>query len=212
MIYKNKHGLFVRSGTLDDYICREQSQYLKLFDLQKTDRFLDIGANIGATAYFIADKVSQIYCFEPDEDNFNILRRNVKHIPNVHIHKYALVGNNDLTREFFLNTQKNKAAHSFIVKRGRDKTVVDCKNINKTIRQFRINIIKIDVEGAEYELLTYMNFDNIDELVFEYHFNILKFEKYFDLIRMLRNIFDYVEYKKNPKKCWTTLVYCSNRR
>ena len=73
----------------------------------------------------------------------------------------------------------------------------------------------MDIEGAEYELLINMNYSSvskIDELVFEYHFTILKYDKYLELIKLLKKKFASVKYKLDPKKCWTTLVYCSNRR
>jgi hypothetical protein len=130
----------------------------------------------------------------------------------VHLFNKALVGTNDVTRDFYINRLKNKGTHSFLVKRGRMKTIVKCENINDILKKYQINVIKMDVEGSEYELLNNMKFTNIDELVFEYHFLVLKHEKYFELIKKLEYIFKYVEYKKDPKKCWTTLIYCSNRR
>ncbi len=210
-IYKNKFGLFVRKNTLDDFICKEQQAYLKRFKLQETDNFLDVGANIGATAFFLQGFVNNIYCFEPDVDNFKLLYKNTRKFDNVYWFRKALVSNDDLTREFFINTKTNKGTHSFLVKRGRDKVSVECRNINKIIKKYKINIIKMDVEGAEYELLTSMKFKDIDELIFEYHFTILKNKKYFELIKLLKKKFIYVDYKRDPKKCWTTLVYCSNR-
>lgn len=210
-IYKNKFGLCVRKDTLDDFICKEQQSYLKRFNLKETDNLLDVGANIGATAFFLQGFVNNIYCFEPDVDNFKLLCKNTKRFSNVYRFKKALVGNNDLTRDFYLNKQTNKGTHSFLVKRGRDKTIVNCRNINIIIKKYKINIIKMDVEGAEYELLINMKFKNIDELIFEYHFTILKKDTYFELIKLLKRKFKYVDYKKDPKKCWTALVYCSNR-
>ncbi len=215
MIYKNKHGLFVRVGTLDEYIVKEQSQYFKLFDLKMTDRFLDIGANIGATAAFTADKVHKVFCYEPDVDNFKLLTINTDKLNNIYRFNLALVGNDDATRKLYLNIQKNKATHSFLVKRGRDKVTVSCRNINYAIKLHKINVIKMDVEGAEYELLTSMNYSSIskiDELIFEYHFTILKYDKYFELIKLMKKRFSYVKYTLDPKKSWTRLVYCSNRR
>lgn len=210
-IYKNKLGLWVRNKTLDEFICGEQQQYLKRFKFKETDSLLDIGANIGATAFFLHDFVSNVYCFEPDVDNFKMLQKNTKNFLNVYRFKKALVGNNDLTREFYLNTKTNKATHSLLVKRGRDKVTVECRNIENIIKRYGINVIKMDVEGAEYELLTSMKFKHIDELIFEYHFTVLKQEKYFELIKLLKKQFKHVDYKKDPKKCWTTLVYCFNR-
>lgn len=210
-VYKNKFGLWVRKNTLDEFICKEQQQYLKRFKLKETDRFLDVGANIGATAFFLQGFVADVYCFEPDKDNFKMLYRNTKQFHNVHKFNKALVGNVDLERDFYLNKQTNKGTHSFLVKRGRDKITVECRNIQQIIKKYKINIVKMDVEGAECELLTNMSYKNIDELIFEYHFTILKKDKYFELIKLLKKKFIYVDYKKDPKKCWTTLVYCSNR-
>lgn len=215
MIIKNKYGLFVRTNTLDDYIVKEQSQYFKLFNFQVTDRFLDIGANIGATAFFVADKVHKVFCYEPDVDNFKLLARNTESLKNVYRFNSALVGNDDTTRTLFINTKTNKATHSFLVKRGRGQVTVNCRNIGYAIKLHKINVIKMDVEGAEYELLTNMNYSsisNIDELVFEYHFNVLKHDKYFELVKFMKKRFSYVKFRLDPKKSWTTLVYCSNRR
>lgn len=76
------HTLFVRGGTLDaaifEQVLCEGSEYLLPGDSQPAVIF-DIGANIGAAAVYFAARYPQarVYCFEPLPENVELLRRNV---------------------------------------------------------------------------------------------------------------------------------------
>jgi len=208
-----KFNMKTRENTLDKYVIGEMTQYTNRITLEKKDNWLDAGANIGAFANIIADKVNKVICYEPDTDNFELLKENTLNYQNVVCEQKALVNNSDISRDFFLNIKKNKGAHSFLVKRGRDKVSVNCQNINEVITKYKINKIKMDVEGAEEELLSNLNFKNINELIMEYHFVTLKdmnHEKYFKLIEKLKTKFKEVVYKDKINKNWTTLIYCKN--
>lgn len=201
-----------RENTLDEYIWKEQSSYLNKLILDKNDIWLDAGVNIGCFAISIAEKVCQVIAFEPDKENFELLKENVKisSFKNIEFQNFAIVGNDDKTRDFFLNTKKNKGSHSFLVKRGRDKVIVDCKNINQILKERKINKIKMDVEGAEYEILKVIeDFSKIEFLILEFHFNALKDKnhtKYFEIVELLKKNFNIVECKNDPGKSWNTLI------
>jgi FkbM family methyltransferase len=140
-----------RKGTYDLEIIREvNSCYDGLTFNNKI--VLDVGANIGAFSVMASKSgAKKIFSFEPDKENFALLKRNK--LPNMEIFKLAVVGNNDKTRKFYLNKGINKGAHSLYIKRGRDETKVNCIRFSKVLGKYKPQVIKIDVEGSEYELL-----------------------------------------------------------
>lgn len=199
-----------RENTLDEFIINEKDY--DRCDFQKTDRWLDAGANIGAFAVKYANKVNSIYSFEPEEENCKLLIENCKknNATNVYIHQQALVGNDDQTRSFYVNTKKNKGVHGFLAKRGRQEVIVECININDIIKMYGINKAKIDIEGSEYELMQVIDLEPLKEIIMEYHFLALKDKdkkKYFEIIHKLQHAGFNVQYKEDPKKAWTTIIY-----
>lgn len=200
-----------RENTLDDFVIKEMPQYRKRIILTKDDIWLDAGGNIGAFSNEFNEEVKQIISFEPDKENFELMVRNTKDLKNVINNNLALVGNNDKERSFFLNVKRNKGTHSFLVKRGRDKVTVNCVNINEVIKKYNINKIKMDVEGAEYELIKVINFTNITEIVLEFHFSMLKdkdHSKFDEIIEILESNFNKVIRKEKIGGDWTTLINC----
>ena len=75
-------------------------------------------------------------------------------------------------RVFYLDGANNTGGHSLIGAYHSIRTKVKCENINKIVKEYEINKIKLDCEGAEDEILRVMDFTNIEEIVFEYHFNL----------------------------------------
>ena len=204
---------YIRENTLDDFVIRETKSYLKKITLDKNDIWLDAGSNIGAFAMRISNQVNKIIALEPCPENFSIIKKNLKinNIKNVISIKKAIVGNNDKIRDFFLNNKTNKGTHSFLVKRGRNKIAVNCININELIKKYNINKIKIDVEGAEEEIIFAINdFTNIIEIIAEFHIAVLrdkKHIKYHNFISHLTNNNFNVDFKDNPKGAWTAIIY-----
>ena len=199
-----------RPSTQDKYITKE-SDYEKC-NFERGDVWLDAGGNIGAFAVKYASKVDRIISFEPDEQNYRLLRKNLKKngIENVKTSQKCLVGNQDETRKFYLNKKTNKGTHSLLVKGGRKEIIVPCVNINRAWLKHGFNKMKVDVEGAELELLmAFKYYESIDEIIFEYHFNYLKdhpeHNKFKELTEHLRSKGFKLEHKE-PKKHWTMIV------
>jgi len=207
--------IYVRSE-IDEYVLKEIKYYNKKITLDKNDHWLDIGTHIGSFALSIYKDVKMIFCFEPEKENYVLLKKNVElnKIKNIKTHNMAVVGNDDDERSFFINTKKNTGGHSFYIKRGRQELKTKCININNILKTYKINKIKMDCEGAEYEIIKNIDqelLNGIEELIFEYHFNVLKdhpeHEKYFEIIEILKKNFSEVEYLENVKKHWHTIVY-----
>lgn len=202
-----------RENTLDNFIINEVKYYLNKLKLKKEDIVLDLGGNIGAFANLISPIVDKIYTYEPEIENFNLLVENNKNNKNVFSFCAAVVGNEDKERVFYINQKQNKGIHGFLAKRGRLEQKVKCVNINDIIKTHNINKIKMDIKGSEYELLKVMDFENIDEMIIEYHFIYLKDKdkkKYNEIINLLKNNFSFVDYKVDTKKAWTTIIYAKN--
>ena len=132
--------------------------------LQPGMTFLDIGANIGYFSIFAAQKVGEagkVIAFEPGQRNGALLAMSValNHLNNVEIYPFAvsdvdetviydsLVGSNGIvTRGIDLAAmQAQNLAH---------RTLVRAVSLDRVLRDVeRIDVIKIDIEGAEYRAL-----------------------------------------------------------
>ena len=184
------------------------SQHLRL---DKKDVWLDIGGHIGTFTIDIADQVKHVYTFEPNKENFGLLKRNVKEnkVKNATIFNKALIENDDKERKFYLDKTNNTGGHS-LLKSEWSKTsyqLVCCENINAIIKKHRINKVKFDCEGSEYELIMAMDLSKIDEMIFEYHFNLLGTEMYIELIDYLAESFT-VKKSRLVNPFGQTIVHC----
>ena len=131
--------------------------YLKVDDV-----FFDIGANIGLFSLKASKLITSgiIFSFEPSPITFERLGNNIKmnNINNIHSYKIAL-SNNVGTSNFYLSLDGFDAWNGFSIplvgsEFKRIKTPITtldifCKENNIT----KINLIKIDVEGWEYNVL-----------------------------------------------------------
>jgi FkbM family methyltransferase len=217
---KTGDKFYIRPDTWDKEVVGEvyRGVYTKHLKLSKDDIVLDAGGNIGTFSVQAARLSNCVLSFEPENDNFNLLMQNVvmNDLNNVKVFKIALVGNNDETREFNINAKKNKGAHSFITKRGRQTVTVDCVNINDVWREHKFNVIKMDVEGAEHELLLgFLHHDKIRSAVIEVHLNTFGkhgIEKLRVLVDFLKTQYKHVtepDYER-IKNHWNTFLVVDN--
>lgn len=200
-----------RPGTLDEYVVKENC-YEKC-SFSKDDVWLDAGGNIGAFSVKYSDRVKEMHTFEPDKENYALLVTNAKNnsARNVKTYNYALVENNDETRKFYLNKKQNKGAHSLYVKRGRDEVEVRCKNFDEMVEQIQPNKMKMDVEGAEYDIMVgSKTLHYFNEIIFEYHRTALKDldNKKFQQIKTKLQGLGFSVQHKEIKNDWHFMVHC----
>jgi len=181
VVYLLKDGIqyHARTGTVDKDIMVEVwvSRYYAPpgFEIQKTDTVVDIGAHIGAFSIFAAKRASKgkVFSFEPVPGNFALLRRNIEsnRLANiVPINK----GISDATtsREICL---RNTGMHSFYLNKCGEKTTVEVTSLADFVHEYalpRIDFMKIDCEGAEYEILAACPpsiTDRIGRIAMEWH-------------------------------------------
>ena len=141
----------------------EKSEYWVPEDIAPGVIF-DIGANIGIAAIYFAKIFpdSKIYSFEPVPENFDILKKNTAPYPNISAYRIAL-GKEDSRMEMSgSDAAANLGGYSFH-KLGVNEEVkveVDVRSpssIMKELKVGRVDLIKIDTEGSEYDILTAMD-------------------------------------------------------
>ncbi len=159
--------IFYRENTSDKEIIDlnvgvENTEYV--FPPTEPKVVLDIGANIGITSILMANHYPDaiIYAIEPDPENFQILKLNVKDYPNVTPMMMALGEKTESRKLWPSDNPTNHGGFSLHPEHGCDKTAepknVACVAINTFIEQIggKVDIIKIDCEGSEFEIINGM--------------------------------------------------------
>ncbi len=125
-------------------------------NLSKNDTFVDVGSNIGQYTNFSASLCKQVYGFEPVkvvyEQNLASVKRN--NFSNVKLYPYG-VGRKDEEKE--INIFGDEGISSFFSKWENQKNVnkkelVRVISLDKFIKE-KVDLIKIDVEGYEWEVV-----------------------------------------------------------
>ncbi len=166
--HKHHFSIFIspKNGFIDNYIYLYKIYEPHVLDiiednLQKGGTFVDIGANIGQHSMFAASIVGdtgKVFSFEPIPYIYNQLLDSV-HINHfekiVTVHNIAL-GTENKNDTLYIET--NNVGGSSIVAPHGTKTEAIQINIRKgddILEQIsNIHLIKIDVEGYEYEVLS----------------------------------------------------------
>ena len=128
----------------------------------------DIGGNIGITSIYLAKLFpdSLIYSFEPMPENFEILQKNISQYKNIRAFNYGLGSKNGSFKVYLSSDPENYGGISFYpdAHGNQEKSYISCevKNVNEIINDLEvesIDLIKIDTEGAEYDILSTLKVD-----------------------------------------------------
>jgi FkbM family methyltransferase len=159
-IEKHKSGLWYRPGTLDDLVIREAKGYVEHMPPNDEDVVLDLGANIGAaTCAFTRAGAAKVIAVEPEPGNVEVLRRNVADLDPAPVVFHAAVVSSsyeDETIPLLVSPGKNQGAHSTLSsdRSRRDTIDVTALSLEYLLDEFKPTLLKIDIEGAEYQIAT----------------------------------------------------------
>lgn len=197
------HGMKVwyRPGTSDPHLIYqillkegEKSEYFIPHNIHP-ETILDIGGNIGITSLYFANRYpsAKIIAFEPVPSNFSVLTRNIAPYPNITALPIALGKKKGCLEMYCSDDPVNNGGYSFF-DTGCDverKVSVEVKEINGVLSDHnikKIDLIKIDTEGAEYDILTSFDENILSStkwIIGELHGN-----KDFELLAYLSKWFD----------------------
>ena len=141
----------------------KDSGHANLYNLVKEGMvILDVGANIGDTALHfskIAGNEGRVICFEPDLNNFKKLSSNVQlnKCSNI-ILVNAGLGNENKQVRLFRVSPDNKGMNRILDIDSTDAnySIIEIKRADDVMKELKIekaDLIKIDVEGFEFEVL-----------------------------------------------------------
>lgn len=118
---------------------------------------LDLGGNIGGfTKVAIDCGAKQVYTVECDTRNYEKMKHSFREEPKANILHGAVSGQVCETLKIYKSKSKQAHCSTSIIKRNQffdSYDEVRNYNIQDLLDQYKPDIIKIDIEGAEYEIL-----------------------------------------------------------
>ena len=125
--------------------------------LKSSDFIVDCGANIGLSAIFFASKypTALIVAIEPDKENFKYLCKNAKAYKNIACLNMAVWSSNSKMK--VIDEGKGNWAIKTILAGKNEQNIIQGIGIAQIMLDFKkekIDLIKIDIEGAEKELFS----------------------------------------------------------
>ena len=154
----------------------------KGMEIKNEDIIIDVGANIGVFSLYSSKRAKngKVYAYEPFKTHYKRFLDNIKinNIKNISAFNLA-VGGKKQKRELFIN-ESSSGMHSLVFgENSKKKEIINCitlKDIFKENKIKKCDFLKIDCEGAEYEIIyntpkeilkkikkISLEFDNIDK-------------------------------------------------
>ena len=144
------------------------------------EAIIDAGANIGLASVYFANKYpdARIIAIEPEQSNFDLLKENTAPYPNITAVQAALWNRNEeinlidpgLGKWGFMTDGKQPPGQS------PDNVchAVKAFTVDRIIEDYdlkRVNILKVDIEGAEKEVFSDTSawIDSVDSIIVELH-------------------------------------------
>lgn len=171
--YRTLYGLFIEIFLSEVYY----------FESNKPDpKIIDCGANIGMAIIYFKKLYPDctIIAFEPNPDAFTLLEKNVRQngLVNVELNNIGL-SNNSGEGEFFLGNQKGSIRASILKAKsgGENSILVNFQKLSSFItRNAKFDLIKMDIEGAENQviedLVSENRVRNSERYIIEYHHKV----------------------------------------
>lgn len=162
------HPFHYRTGcddpsALNEVLFRKGSRAEYHFPIEGEPEVLfDIGGHIGSASVYFARRFpkARIFTFEPAPDNFELLKLNTAPYPTIKAFNFGLGSQSGTFRMKGLEHGLDTGARSLVAGTGLggDRTwEVQVRSVRDFLQEnaiTKVDFIKIDTEGAEYDILT----------------------------------------------------------
>lgn len=159
----------VRPNSSDEKVLKEvlDGTYKKVsidFDVNPGESWLDLGANIGAFALYCVKRRATATCYEADKACFELLRKNV---PQFTCHNQTIAASKRKVDWYRSQSVNDHSRGTFVPSSKSIK--IDTVQTFVLDKKATYDGIKMDIEGAEGELIDEWALPRTDKLVLEYH-------------------------------------------
>jgi len=147
--------------------------------LSKDPSIIDLGSEVGLSVTYFKSVYpgARIMAFEPDPASYKLLKKNITNndMKRVTAHNIALA-NKVGSMPFYIDSSVDGSlTMSLYAKRQQKKIVVKVNRLSHYIKQ-RIDLLKMDIEGAEFDVLSDLSHSKklslIKTIIVEYHHHI----------------------------------------
>ena len=209
---KKSLDFWIRPNTTDRKSIKEvieqrcyQNRNIK-FGFDESDVWLDLGMNIGAFTCLVMNwNVKKVVSLEPEKSNFDLAIKNIflqknSKTKNTLINKaVSLKGGN--TKLYLCKSNYNKYRHTIVeTKRTLKWKSIDIESVSlkDLLHSYPdVNCIKMDIEGAEFDIMEQYEFKNINKLVVEWSFDFdYSVKRFKDVVELMKKYFNVVHYRK----------------
>jgi FkbM family methyltransferase len=177
--FRNGIQFRIRADDNDRWIVEEvwvkKIYALPGFEIQSDDTVIDIGAHVGSFSVFAASRArsGRVICFEPFKESYDLLNHNaaLNNVTLAAVHK-AVGGKSGVVTLYF---SKSDTCRNSLYFKQEEFVQVECVALEDIFRTYEIancNFLKIDCEGAEFDILLGAPpaiLERIDKIALEYH-------------------------------------------
>jgi FkbM family methyltransferase len=170
-----KHGQFhydnteTFGGLYNDYFVKQK---YKFESLNQRPFIIDGGANIGVGCRYwkFLYPEAEVYAFEPDENNFSLLEKNMLDIPSFRAEKKALWSSHGTLKFNAVGGEGGHVADADF--RAGERSIVEVPAFRlRDLLDRKVDLLKLDIEGGEMEVLRDCKnlLGNVERIFVEHH-------------------------------------------
>lgn len=158
-------------------------------ELPENAKIIDCGANIGLSVLYFKTicPTANIIAFEPDENNFQLLQMNSNALndASISLHQKAV-----WIKDGTISFSSNSSMSSKISENEISDAIVEipCVQLSSFL-QSTVDLLKIDIEGAEYEVLKNIQgqLPQVENMFLEYHGDFSQNNELCEIFDIIKN-------------------------
>lgn len=159
--FKNRFSDYCMSiETPREAVYQQSLELIELEDINSESVVLDLGSNYGDFLKALAPAGCTIHSFEPHPMFYGKILESYGKYDNITFHKKAAWNRNEVKKFYFKNSPTAENGGATLMSEKTNITnlslykEVECIDISELIQSIgHIDVLKMDVEGAEYEIL-----------------------------------------------------------